>query len=97
MQHTHECNGRGLQNYPKDVKPKDVNVWRHDSGMMMTHDYSCPCCRLHSAVIDCSTGLMQPCWKCQKNGYKLIKIKPRKWWQILTYRSPIEEIDHATN
>ncbi len=83
MQHTHECNGAGLPDYPQDVKPKDVNVWRHDSGMIMTHDYSCPCCRDSSAVIDGSTGLMQPCWGCQEKGYKLVKIDKRKWWQKL--------------
>jgi hypothetical protein len=24
---------------------------------------------------------MQPCWECQKNGYKLVKVDNRKWWQ----------------
>jgi hypothetical protein len=80
MQTTHECNGLGLPDYPQDVKPKDVNVWWHDSGMIMTHDYSCPACREHSAVIDGSTGLMQPCWGCQKKGYKLIKADRRSWF-----------------
>jgi len=83
MQHTHDCNGPGLPDYPTDVKPKDVNIWLHDSYMVMTHDYSCPVCREHSAVMDCSTGLMQPCRKCQDNGYRLIKQGKRKWWQKL--------------
>lgn len=83
MQHTHQCNGPGLPDYPEDVKPKDVNVWQHDSGMMSTHDYSCPVCRKQSAVLDHSAGLMQPCWDCQKKGYKLIKLDNRKWWQKL--------------
>jgi len=83
MQHTHECNGEGLLTYPLNVIPKDVNVWCHDSNMMMTHDYSCPACRDASAVIDGSTGLMQPCWGCQKKGYRLIKKKSLSWWQKL--------------
>ena len=83
MQNTYHCNGEGLPDYPTDVKVKDVNVWMHDSGMIMTHDYSCPVCREESAVIDGSTGLMQPCRKCEIKGYRLIKIKPKNWFQKL--------------
>jgi ribosomal protein L37AE/L43A len=78
MQTTHHCNGPGLPNYPSNVKPKAVNVWVHDSGMIMTHDYSCPCCRENSAVIDGSTGIMQPCWKCKEQGYKIVKQKQKR-------------------
>jgi hypothetical protein len=81
MQNTYNCNGEGLPNYPTDVKPKDVNVWVHDSCMISTHDYSCPVCRDKSAVLDGSTGLMQPCWGCRKKGYKL--TKKLSWFQRL--------------
>lgn len=84
MQHTHECNGPGFPDFPTNVKPKDVTVWMHGSGMIMTHDYSCPVCRENSAVLDGGTGLMQPCWGCQDAGYKLVKRDNRSWWKSLT-------------
>ena len=82
MQVTHETNGKGFVNFPENFPVKDVNVFRHDSGMLATHDYSCPCCRKSHAVLDLSTGLMHPCRKCEKD-YALIKIDKRKWWQRL--------------
>lgn len=82
MQITHETNGECLQEYPVSVPVKDVNVYRHDSGMMVNHDYSCPCCRENHAVLNLSNGVMMPCRKCDKD-YALIKIDKRKWWQKL--------------
>jgi len=79
MQHTHECNGQGLPNYPRNVKMKDINVWVHDSNMVMTHDYSCTVCREDHAVLDGSTGIMQPCWPCREKGYKVVKYDKRSW------------------
>ena len=46
---------------------------RHFMGM--SHNYVCAVCKDESAVQDCDTGLLQPCWKCQtEKGYVLIKI-----------------------
>lgn len=42
-------------------------------GPIQGHNYYCAVCRESSAVIDCSTGILQPCWECQKT-YKLIKL-----------------------
>lgn len=74
MQNIIYCNGPGLPDYPSNVLVKDVNVYIHDSGMIGTHDYSCPVCRTNHAVVTFDSGLMQPCWPCQKLGYKLIKV-----------------------
>jgi len=82
MQIKHETNGHGLPDYPEELEVADVNVYMHDSGMVCTHDYSCPVCRTEKAVLDSSTGLMQPCWCCQKD-YKLVKIDKRRWWQLM--------------
>ncbi len=73
MQITHDTNGDGLPPYPIDTRVMSVNVYMHDSGMMATHDYSCPVCRIEHACLELSCGLMQPCWGCQEKGYKLIK------------------------
>lgn len=83
MQKTHYCNGKGLVDFPFEVKVKPVEVWFHDGGMISTHDYSCPCCRKKHAVLDHSTGIMQPCWGCQKLGYRIVKIRPQSRWKKL--------------
>lgn len=62
--------------YPETSEVARVNVWMHDSLMAARHDYSCPVCREAHAVLDLSSGLMQPCRGCQKQGYTL----KRKTW-----------------
>jgi hypothetical protein len=39
---------------------------------MMTHNYLCAVCRMNKAVIETHRGWLQPCWACQKMGYKLV-------------------------
>lgn len=73
MQITHDTNGEGLPPYPVDTRVMTVNVYMHDSGMMATHDYSCPVCRIEHACLELANGLMQPCWGCQEKGYLLTK------------------------
>lgn len=82
MQITHETNSPDefLVGFPLELPVKDVNVYIHDSGMVANHDYSCPVCRERHAILDLSTGLMQPCSLCRKD-YTLIKVDKRKWWQ----------------
>ena len=46
----------------------------HREFMAMTHNYLCAVCREDKAVIDTSTGILQPCWSCQKHGYKVLKL-----------------------
>ena len=43
----------------------------YDFGMGFNHNYPCTVCRDKSAVLDCSTGIMQPCWHCQSLGYSV--------------------------
>lgn len=45
-------------------------------GPAATHNMPCSVCRTQHAVLDLSTGLMQPCWDCQGKGYRLVK----GWW-----------------
>jgi len=80
MQTTHYCDEYGgfLQYPTKEVKSKEVNVWIHESLLAATHDYSCTACRERKAVLDMQTGIMQPCWRCQEEGYKVLKVR-RNW------------------
>jgi len=41
--------------------------------MVGKHNYLCACCKEFSAVWDMTTGLLQPCRKCEK-FYRLVKI-----------------------
>lgn len=42
--------------------------------MAQEHNYNCAVCKEKSAVAECHTGILQPCWDCQKTGYVIIKI-----------------------
>ena len=77
------CNEPDGPVYPAGtIEPKDVTVYMHDSGMVCTHDYACPVCRENSAILNLSTGIMQPCSDCEDEGYKVVKHKPG-WWENL--------------
>jgi len=52
-------------------------------GPAMKHNYYCSVCREKIAVVDMSTGILQPCWTCQDIGYILIKMH---WLQRLIQR-----------
>ena len=43
------------------------------AGPMATHNYLCAVCREHKAVFDLNTGILQPCWKCQKS-YMVLRL-----------------------
>lgn len=77
-----DTNGPGLPPFPrKEIPVKDVTVWRHDSGLIVVHDYSCPVCREGKAVLHLDTGLMQPCRVCEQDGYELVKKDARPWYK----------------
>lgn len=41
--------------------------------MLMRHNYFCGVCKTNSAVQETHTGVLQPCWECQK-FFKVIKL-----------------------
>lgn len=55
---------------PSEKIEKAVFIYRNVF-MAMEHNYLCAVCREESAVIDCNTGVLQPCWSCQRNGWGL--------------------------
>lgn len=48
--------------------------------MAMKHNYLCAVCKDKSAVQDTHSGVLQPCWDCQKS-WKLEKVRetPLAW------------------
>ncbi len=79
MQHTYYPDNP--EDYPDKLEVKDVQVHMHGSLMACTHDYSCPVCREEKAVL--SSGIMQPCWTCQVEGFRVVQRDLDKiWWQF---------------
>ena len=76
--HDHSCDVP----FPEKVEPNTVNVWVHESGMFATHDYSCPVCRMSSALLSLNDGVMYPCDDCIGRGYVLLKPKGLLKWII---------------
>lgn len=46
-------------------------------GPAATHNMPCAVCRDRHAVLDLTTGIMQPCWQCQDRGYRV----RFSWWR----------------
>lgn len=46
--------------------------------------HNCPCavCGKEKAVLILNTGVFEPCWECQKQGWKIVKLS-RFWKWIL--------------
>lgn len=77
-----EANGQGLPEYPQNVELADITVYNHDSGMICIHNHPCCICKINPSVLHTNTGIFQPCWNCQKKGYKITK-KTESWFSKL--------------
>ena len=55
------------------TKPQKITVNTYGGAPFATHNMPCPVCRNNHAVLDLGTGVMQPCWECQGNGWTLVK------------------------
>jgi ribosomal protein L37AE/L43A len=47
------------------------------------HNYLCAVCKRESAVMELCTGILQPCWECQKS----YKVKKLSWFDRLISRN----------
>lgn len=70
----YHCNGEGLPDYPEHVEMSDVEIYWHDSLMFCQHNTPCAICHVKPAVLNANAGNFMPCWDCQKEGHKLIKV-----------------------
>lgn len=78
-----DTNGEGLPDFTQDDLPlADITVYLHDSLLIANHNYPCPVCKVNSAVYVIPTGIFEPCWKCQKHGYKIVREK-KSWFSKL--------------
>lgn len=55
-------------------------------GPLAEHNHPCCICREKHSVLDLSRGVMEPCWSCQKEGWRVEKGKKRfvsRFWEAL--------------
>jgi hypothetical protein len=45
-----------------------------DGGPWAKHDHACSICHEKKSVLVLNTGHFQPCWDCQKTGFRTVKI-----------------------
>jgi hypothetical protein len=59
--------------------PEKVNVEVFaDGGPWVKHNMPCSVCHDQSAVYNISTGILEPCWECQRRGFRLCRRR-RSW------------------
>lgn len=61
---------------PEECKPL-LTVKVYNGGIYAEHNYPCTVCRENVAILDLSTGIMQPCGRCREAGYSVKKSKRR--------------------
>lgn len=55
-----------------------------DGGPWVEHNMPCPICREKHAIMQLWDGNFLPCWSCQKDGYKTLKLS--KFWRYVLKR-----------
>lgn len=56
-----------------NAEPGVAYIWVQFFGPAAEHNMPCAVCGEKHAVLDCNTGVMQPCWTCQAEGYEIRK------------------------
>ena len=74
---SYDTNGPGLPDFKEDINIDKAVVYMHHSYMLCSHNQACHVCLNAHAVYVMPTGIFEPCWECQKKGYKLIKEDPQ--------------------
>lgn len=64
------------------MKKAKFRVKLHPSLLAGEHNYLCAVCHELPAVYQINDGILQPCWKCQRKGYEIIKRKKFLWFKI---------------
>ena len=54
-------------------------------GMHAEHDMPCAVCIVGHAVLHLGSGIFDPCWDCQRDGWRLVNPPP-SWWRRLLAR-----------
>lgn len=54
--------------------PFDPEIHMH--GPSATHRMPCPVCWVMKAVLNLDTGIFEPCWECQGEGWRI-----RRTWR----------------
>ena len=82
------CDG-GTVGRVKRFSLAKIEVDVHDSGMFATHNMPCPVCRSQGAVLEMGKGGFSPCWECQREGWRTIRLSRFARW-LLSFFGGIE-------
>ena len=68
-----------------DAPPEmaDVEVFT-DGGPWAMHNMPCSVCQRNKAVLNLNTGILEPCWECQRAGWHLVR-RSRSWWRRILF------------
>ena len=50
-----------------------------DGGPWADHNMPCAVCWSRAAVLNLNDGVFEPCWECQRTGFKLKRPSRRQW------------------
>lgn len=54
------------------VIPPEINDY--GGAPFATHNHACSVCLTRPSVLNLSTGRLEPCWTCQKKGWRLTRM-----------------------
>lgn len=59
-----------------------AKIWLRQHGPIATHNMPCTTCSGRPAVYFTGSGQFDPCWTCQAEGWRTIRL-PRwlRWWR----------------
>lgn len=62
-----------------EVLLRQDHVYRILGAGAIDHNVYCSVCHEESAVWDLNSGVLEPCWKCQRAGWETKRREPRHW------------------
>lgn len=67
-----------MLNFDNGYATPIFDVYIDDAGgMLPEHNVPCAICLKRHAVLDCNSGIFEPCWQCQEEGWQL-RFRPKR-------------------
>lgn len=60
----------------------DVEVFT-DGGPWLMHNIPCSVCHEQKGVFNMGTGIIEPCWDCQREGFRTCRRRRGWLWRLL--------------
>lgn len=62
------------------MTPPEINDY--GGSPVATHNHACAVCLHRPSVFNLNTGRMEPCWECQRAGWRIFRVS-RFWRWVL--------------